>query len=313
MPARGASTRRFGSSCPPRLQGSVNDGMAVRLAPRGGRIREASCFGVHMEPQSRTVEEKIAAIARRAHGVVTRAELLRAGVSVMEIRRRREKGLLITQYPGVYRVGHAAPSTDASFVAAVKACGEGAFLRGRGGGYLLGLLKRPPPRPEVWAPTERRIEGIEIRRSRRMRKVIVVKGIPVTSVPETLVDLAAVLTEDELARACHEAGVRYRTTPRQVEAVLPTNAPGAGRLRAIMSGEARAPLSHLERAFFEPLRDAGLPLPQTNKVAGSKRVDCRWPEQRLTVELDTYRFPNPRYAWEQDRARQRQARARRAR
>src|SRR4051794_16415111 len=138
-----------------------------------------------MEAQSRTVEEKIAEIARAAHGVVTRQELFDAGISRMEIRRRLQKGLLIRQYPGVYRVGHAAPSIEASFVAAVKACGEGAFLRGRAGGCLLGLVKRPPPRPEVWAPTERRIEGIEVRRARRSRKVIVVKGIPVTYVPET--------------------------------------------------------------------------------------------------------------------------------
>src|SRR3954462_2148980 len=263
-----------------------------------------------MRGHSRTVEEKMAEIARRAHGVVTRAELLEAGLSSTGIERYRRRGQLITQYPGVYRVGHAAPSTDASFTAAVKACGEGAFLRARAGGFLLGLVKRAPPRPEVWAPTERRVEGIETRRSRRPRNVIKVRGIPVTSVPETLVDLAAVLTEEELARACHEAGVRYKTTPRQVEAVLPTNAREAGRLRAIMSGEARVTLSQLERAFLNLLRDAGLPLPQTNKVAGSKRVDCRWPEQRLTVELDSYRFHNSRYSWEQDHERRREARAR---
>src|SRR4051812_46805277 len=212
-----------------------------------------------MRPESRTLDEKIAEMARRAHGVITRSELLAIGASEAGIKRRVRKGNLITQYPGVYRVGHAAPSIEASFVAAVKACGEGAFLRGRAGGYLLGLLKRPPPQPEVWARTERRIDGIEIRRARRSRKVIVVKGIPVTSVPETLVDLAAVLTEDELARACHEAGVRYRTTPRQVDAVLPRTAPGAAKLRAVMSGEARVTLSQLERAFVKLLREAGLP------------------------------------------------------
>jgi hypothetical protein len=263
-----------------------------------------------MDTGSRTVEEILAAIGRRAHGIVTRRELLAAGVSDTEIRKRVRKGLLITQYPGVYRVGHAAPSIEASFAAAVKACGEGAFLRGRAAGYLLGLLKRPPPQPEVWAPTERRIDGIEIRRSRRTRRVIKVKGIPVTSVPETLVDLAAILTEEELARACHEAGVRYKTTPRQVAAVLPRNAPGSRKLRAVMSGDAHVTLSQLEREFLNLLREARLPLPQTNKIAGSKRVDCRWPDQRLTVELVSYRFHNSYYSWEQDHERRREARAR---
>ena len=237
--------------------------------------------------------------------------MLGAGITQKEIRRRREKGLLIPQHRGVYRVGHAAPSVEASFVAAVKACGEGAALERRAAACLLSLVKKPPPRPEVTAPTERRVKGVKTRRRRLdPNQVTKVRGIPVTTVPQTLVDIAPHLTLDELARACHEAGVRYKTTPRQVEAVLPRNAPGSRKLRAVMHGDAHVTLSQLERAFLKLLRDAGLPLPQTNKVAGSKRVDCRWPELKLTVELDSYRFHNSRYSWEQDRKRERQARDR---
>ena len=108
----------------------------------------------------------MARLAARAQGVVTRAELLGAGLSSSGIDRRVEKGLLISQYPGVYRVGHAAPSTDASFMAAVKACGEGASLGGRAAGHLLGLVKGKPPRPEVFAPAKRRVEGIRTRQPR---------------------------------------------------------------------------------------------------------------------------------------------------
>jgi hypothetical protein len=71
----------------------------------------------------------------------------------------------------------------------------------------------------------------------------------------------------------------------------------------------RVTLSQLERLFFEALRLARLPLPEMNRVAGGRRVDCRWPG-RLTVELDSYRFHNSRHAWEQDRRREREARAR---
>jgi hypothetical protein len=250
----------------------------------------------------------MAAIARRAQGVATRAELLAAGISSTAIERRVRNGLLIPQYPGVYRVGHAAPSVEASFIAAVKACGEGAVLSGRAAGYLWGLLKGSRPGPEVTAPTERRVTGIATRRSRSVQRTTF-RGIPVTTVARTLVDLAAVLTADELARACHEAGVRYRTTPRQVEAVMRANAPGAKKLRAVMSGDTPVTLSELERRFVAIVRRAGLPLPETNRVAGGRRVDCRWPG-RLTVELDSYQFHNSRYSWEQGRRREREARAR---
>jgi hypothetical protein len=255
------------------------------------------------------VEEILAALASRAHGIVTRAELLGAGVSGTEIRNRVRKGLLIPQYPGVYRVGHQAPSVDATFIAAVKACGEEAALSGRAAGYLWGLLRGKAPPPEVTAPTERRVSGVRTRRARRATTKV--RGIPVTTVAETLVDLAAVLNPEQLARACHEAGVKYRTTPRQVEAVLRgrPNAPGAKKLRAVMRGDTPVTLSEMERIAFALLRGAGLPLPQTNRVASGRRVDLRWPG-RLTVELNSYQFHNSRHAWERDHARRREARAR---
>ena len=48
----------------------------------------------------------------------------------------------------------------------------------------------------------------------------------------------------------------------------------------------------------------------TNMPAGNHRVDCRWPDRRLAVELDSYRFQNSRNSWERDRAREREAYAR---
>jgi hypothetical protein len=77
-----------------------------------------------------------------------------------------------------------------------------------------------------------------------------------------------------------------------------------------MRGEAHVLLSKLEKRFLARLRAVGLPLPRTNRVAGGRRVDCRWPEHRLTVELDSYQFHHTRHAWEQDRKREREAYAR---
>jgi very-short-patch-repair endonuclease len=69
-------------------------------------------------------------------------------------------------------------------------------------------------------------------------------------------------------------------------------------------------LSELERHFLALVRESGLELPETNRPAGGRRVDCRWPHRRLTVELDSYRYHNSRHAWERDRLREREARAR---
>src|SRR3954454_13263192 len=107
-----------------------------------------------MRGKSRTVDQMMAWFGGRAHGVVTRRELRGAGMRSNAIDREVRKGALIRQYPGVYRVGHAAPSSDASYMAAVKACGDGAALGGPAGGYVLELIKGHPPTPEVFAPTE---------------------------------------------------------------------------------------------------------------------------------------------------------------
>jgi very-short-patch-repair endonuclease len=149
-------------------------------------------------------------------------------------------------------------------------------------------------------------------RRTEMPRGVVRERIPSTTVPRTLVDLAACLPEPALARACHEAGVLYDTTPRQVEAILAKrpNSPGARSLRRVLHGDVHVSLSRLESRFLSLLREQRLPLPDTNRPAGGRRVDCRWPDRRLTVELDGYRYHRSRHAWEQDREREREARAR---
>jgi very-short-patch-repair endonuclease len=267
-----------------------------------------------MGGQVRTVEAGLARLAARAHGVVTRGELLAAGVTRDQIDGRVRKGALIVVHRGVYRVGHGAPSLEARYLAAVKACGSGAVLSGRAAAHLLGLLGGRTPDPEVTTRGERRVAGVATRRCRRLHptETTLWRGIPATTPARTLVDLAAALGEAELARVCHQAGVRHYTTPNQVEAVLSRrpNALGAAKLRAVLRGDVTVTLSKLEAVFLKRLRSAGLPLPDTNRPAGGRRVDCRWPQLKLTVELDSYRYHNSRHAWEQDRRREREAHAR---
>jgi hypothetical protein len=257
-----------------------------------------------------TVERKVAGLARRAHGVVTRRELLRVGVTRTEIDHRLRTGALIAVFRGVYRVGHTAPSVEAHYLAAVKACGPGALLSGRAAAHLLGLLKGTLPPPEVSTPAKRQIKGVKTSRARR--EATIWRGIAVTSPAETLVDLAAAVDAEQLARACHEAGVRHRTTPKQVEAVLDRrpHSSGAAKLRAVVGGDVRVTLSKLESTFLALLREHRLSLPETNRLAGGRRVDCHWPAPGLTVELDSYRYHSSRHAWENDRRREREAFAR---
>ena len=267
-----------------------------------------------MRTSDRSVEHQVALIASRQHGVVTIDQLRGAGVSSQGVKRRFRKGTLHREYPGVYRVGHRAPSLEARYLAAVFACGEGAVLSGFAAAAVYGLIKAASPPPEVTTTADRRVNGVITHRARDLPRseVTTHRRIPVTTVARTVVDIAARLSLDALAEACHEAAVKHRLRAPAVEAVLARrpNAPGARNLHEIFRGEARVTLSKLEKAFLALLRSANLPLPQTNRPASGRYVDCRWPEHNLTVELDSYTYHHTRHAWEQDRRRARQAHAR---
>lgn len=260
-------------------------------------------------------QDRIVAIANRGHGVVTRQQLLGAGLSASAVARLGRSGWLIVVHPGVYRVGHRAPSVAATYLAAVLACGDGALLSGRAAAWWLGIIGGDPPAPEVTAPMGRRIAGVlahrsdEVCRRDRWRW----RSVPVTTVPRIMVDLAAVLPLDALALAFHEAGIRYKTTPGQVARVLDRSPRTKGRrnLDLVIGRRVPVTLSYLERRFRKVLRDAGLRLPdESNRPASGRLVDCRWIAERLTVELDSFSFHNSRHAWERDRRREREAYAR---
>jgi very-short-patch-repair endonuclease len=254
-----------------------------------------------------------ARIAAGQKGTITRRQLLDAGWSSSAIGRWIDNELLVPEWPGVYRFGHTSPSTDATYMAAVLAAGDGAALARRAAGHLMRLLRGAVADAELVAPTQSRIKGLDVKHERGLdpRDVTRFSGIPTTTVARTLVDLAACLDEYELGRAWHQARVLYRTEPGDVEAVLARrpNSKGATELKAILRGKPIS-LSRLERAFIRLCKQNDLALPQTNTPIGGRFVDCRWPAHKLTVELDSYRYHSSRHAWEQDRKRERQARAR---
>jgi hypothetical protein len=260
-----------------------------------------------VRPQGRTVEEILAVLAAERHGNVTRQLLLAAGVTPAEIKHRLGTGYLLPQFRGVYRVGHRAPSTEATYMAAVLAVGEGSALDGLAAAYVYGLARGRAPEPEV-------IDGVTTRRCRSLAAsdLTTWKGIRIPTVPLTLVALAARLEPYALAWAVHQAGIRHGTRPEHVAEVLARRPGARGRavLLSVLSGDVSVTASALERKFLSRLRREGLPLPITNRPAGGRYVDCRWPDYKLTVELDSYRFHNSRYAWEEDRKRERQAYAR---
>ena len=161
----------------------------------------------------------------------------------------------------------------------------------------------------VPALSQRARPGIVIHRVARLHGLDYADsfGIPMTTVPRTLLDMAPRLTPAQLARACHEAWVRHETQPRWIEACIARNPrkSGAAKLRRALGSDAT--LSVLEAGFLVLLREHGLSQPRTNIDVGGDKVDCHWPQLGLTVELLSNRFHASRHAFETDIARRRRS------
>jgi very-short-patch-repair endonuclease len=145
-------------------------------------------------------------------------------------------------------------------------------------------------------------------------EVCEIDGIPVTSVPRTLLDLAPVLSRHRLETVLNEVEVRGLTDGLSIPDLLARypRRPGTAALRALLRDRATVrgvTRSELEGQFAEILRRSGLRRPRFNAdVAVSARffrADCLWDEQRVIVELDGRRAHGTERAFENDRERDR--------
>ncbi|MDX6692171.1 MAG: hypothetical protein QOG15_3628 [Solirubrobacteraceae bacterium] len=260
-----------------------------------------------MGPLFDTIAERSA----QTHGRVTYKQLITVGVGEERIKRWLRDGRLRRVHHGVYAVGHTAPSWYADLMAAVLACGDEARASHASAGHLAGILKHPPPRHHVTVPTTagRARPSIIIHRVRHLHPLDAQTwhGIPATSVPRILLDLAPRLTDANLTRACHEAWIHHRTSPHHIEACIARNPhkPRAAKLRHAIGADVT--LSILEDGFLALLKRHNLPLPRTNIDHAGDKVDCRWPEHNLTIELLSYTYHATRHAFETDIARRRRS------
>ena len=236
----------------------------------------------------------VAALAARQHGVVSRAQLLALGITKDAIRRRVERKRLLLLHARVYAVGHLALTVDSRRMAAVLACGRGALLSHRAAGALQALLPSSP-QFDVTVPGggSRSRAGIVVHRSRCLHEEDrdEMRGIPVTSVARTVVDLAEVLDEERLAKAVKEAEIQRTFDLIAIERVLARVAGRTGRHRLAQVLAAYRPDPHFtrsgaERRFLELCQRNGLPTPRMNTWVGGHEVDAYWADVDVVVELD---------------------------
>lgn len=231
-------------------------------------------------------------LARSQHGVVTRAQLMERGLTSKAIAHRLRTGRLHQLAGGVYAVGRPDVGQYGQWMAAVLSCGPEALLSHRSAAALWGIAKHSPEiEVEVVVPggLRRRRPGIHLRRrvdlSAEHRREV--SGIPVTDPVSTLVDLASCVVEWQVEKAINDADrlglVDLEALRAEVSGLLPR--PGMACLRRLLGCNALTDTG-LERKFVSIVREAGLPLPETQVWVNGYRVDFHWPHLGLVVETD---------------------------
>lgn len=257
-------------------------------------------------------DERILALASRQHGVVTRSQLLAAGVAVGAISHRLKKGTLQSLHRGVYRTGPITARFQPEMAAAL-ACGPEAVLSDLTAAGIWDMMSpRQPDSPvDVAGPRSLRgpASGVHLHRRGTLEDDEVVQrhSLPLTTPARTVLDLAAQLDPYQLERVLARALARNLVTVDAVQAMLLRHPrrKGCRTLRMILADATGPALtrSEAEARCLALLRKGGVPRPRTNAVVRGLEVDFFWPDRGVIVEVDGYTFHSHRNAFENDRRR----------
>jgi very-short-patch-repair endonuclease len=242
-----------------------------------------------MDPRS---TQSVWSLAREQHGVVSRRQLMERGLGVDAIKHRVRRGRLHPVARGVYAVGRPELTREGWWMAAVLSCGPRAALSHTSAAALWRIAPEQRLEVSIPLPLDRRRPGIVVHRRRELRATRR-RGIPVTPVVDTLVDIAATFTADATEAAINEADKRDLCDPERLRAALDDlpPRPGLQALRSILDRRTFTMTdSELERRFLPIARRAGLPKLQTQASLNGFRVDFFSAELGLVIETDGLRY-----------------------
>ncbi len=253
----------------------------------------------------------------RQYGVVSLAQANDLGLTRAAVRARVRRGDLEKVHTGVYRFAGNRITWEQRALAATLLLGPRSALSHTSAGVLFkldGFTPSPHLPLELTVPRSvraARARGLTLHRSRSALDVTSRRGLRVTSLARTLLDLATVLPEDRLELALDSAHRLSGSCARDLRALcsaLPRRTPGLAALQFLI--DARAGLvtdSPLEVRAARQLRLAGLPRPRSRvEVFDDQgyvmRLDLCWPEHKVALHADSYQWHQQRERFERDAA-----------
>lgn len=262
-------------------------------------------------------------LAARQHGAFGRWQLEAAGIDDPPIKRRLASGQWIAARAGVYVLAGLPPDPWRDVWIGWLAVGEDAVRSHECAAEAQGL--HPVVTGRLVFTTRHgdhhRLDGVIVHQLRDVqpRHVVDLGGMPTTTVPRTIVDLAAISHVARLRHIVENAVNDRLVTDEAIGCVLGDVARrgkrGMGRLVKVLADRAPGePVSdsELERMLLRAVRFAGLAdpvaqFPHPGRVPGKGRVDFAYPDARLILEADGRRWHQRIADLKRDRARDNEA------
>ncbi|MDP9222627.1 MAG: endonuclease domain-containing protein [Actinomycetota bacterium] len=255
-------------------------------------------------------EARLRDVARTQHGCFSRKQALACGVTRRQIDHRVAARRWLILLPRVFVVNGLPVSWRGWVMAGCLRAAPGASAAGSTAARLWELL--PESSGPIEVATTRNIRRKDpassdlpvhhFHRVGRLPKeqIIVVDGIPVTSVERTLLDVAGAAPPWTFNEALDCALRKELTSLERIAHYLDeerrSGVDGVRRLRAAVElrlGETGTSRSVLEREFLELVRTSDLPLPELNQpVEGPDGflaiVDMIYPDHKVIIEVQSF-------------------------
>jgi very-short-patch-repair endonuclease len=252
-------------------------------------------------------------LADSQDGVLTRAEAVRAGLTLRQVRHRVRTGQWTQLHPGIYLVDRREIDQRASTRAAVAWAGPAAVASGLTAAWWWGLRVWAPAAAEVTVPRNRsrRCPPVVVLRRRDLEPVDmgVVSGLPVTALPLTVLDAAAALGGDSGRPLVDRALQRWVSFAELHAAYCRSfGRHGSPWLGRVLRQAADQACSRAERVLHRLLRRARIEGWVANfrvVVAGIEYwIDVAVVERRLAIEVDGWAWHSDVDRFAHDRQRQ---------
>ncbi len=316
--SRGGSRSSQNSQSPNRSQGS-------KCAGRPDSHAESTTSKpLAVRRSRRSIDTAVIELAKRQLGVITTSQLVDVGINRKRIQVRVDSGMLVRLFPNVLRLASIPVSVEQQFLAAalsvpgsVVSGKSAAFVHGFPSSTLRALLPTYGSKIKVELSVLHKrvtdIKGINARRCRRTIDTQPWKSVRVTTIPQTVADLAAILPASELSMLLDHLLVKRLTKVTDIRKVVLKNDRMINRqhLLALLDERSEDRMLYRSRLEFKVggwLNDLGAKQFQPNYVvveAGGIEADFAWRSHRVVLEVSPFYTHGAERTQERDMIRRR--------